>query len=1217
MCNLKKVFAVCFVSSAWLAQGATIEKGTRLEFDAVLPEKENLTLSFGRGLEKLTVISKANGYAWRYSDPTGENPQKRGYPGSTSPREKMTYWWENCDYTPNGRYKRTFSIPHGVGDICEYLQSERWQTPTVRRLAFAVELVDGYLAFYVDDILLHALPATADVAGKELAVRSSRGATVSEVKRSSVVSAPGWYRVPLGKVATSAGNPAADRTMFGDVPFLASSRSVDLARSWVREACVSEYGAPNNGTFGGRWAGALSATPTRLQFRVPNRRYEAMYLLASCTNNNFLTVQFYRPGSGFPVDCVPAEPISADGKLQLIRVPLRQDKLAAFADREILEFELTGRVENYRAHPEPSHYSRHGVGEPSGVLVHAISLKESPLEIDFTPEALGNVWVGMNPSPAYRLKLANRAGSDCAAEVTLETKSYDGKSALKREYSLTVPGKDSAEIRIDVPVKKFGWHSAKLTVNGVPYERSLVVLRPRRYESRPFEAPGLMFGCWPVGMGVHFSLPAYDACSIAFKLGIEAFSFKNLCKQEDIAPLAKQYGVKDFGVATLNTGRPTGYLLPDLEEQLRKTATPESDVSDPSYQNLFAEPGGIGTQASITALCGVPPPPRTPAQEEKYLFFKTNLVRFAEIYRRAFPGKKLMLPWGSPLFTVAYLQDPDTRHLFDGMSFDTAFFDRLPEGQLHSCSLYVLTLLNREWSRYRKDKPLLVSVEGPCISRTAPESLTAGEFMRNMLRCNFILSANGVTRLLACISAGAECASYWGEQHYSGGGLSRLTLNPYPSYAACGTMIRHLRDCEFKRVVPTPSLGIFVLEYANIKTGEPLHVMWTVRGKVPFKAKFRQLFDAMDNVNFPSIISPEPIFMIGCKGDIEFGRQTFDVAETKPEKGAVKVSSLAVWKQSTETPPKEYLENMPGNIIRFPVEMNVTADAGKLSVCLPDGLPDCDAMPFCTTIVPPKSVVLPGRPRVIALEVETEADWGRVVYELKDAEGERFISVGQESTYNVDDTKCDSFFNFSGRRIVRFELPGNRPWDASRYPGSCWWGAYGGNGRVDYPLSLEKIYVERRPKAMHVNALVDVKITPVKFGSLYVERIEPAGGAKMSPPPKGVKRQNPLAEIVGTLPATEITGVTHPLHYYDGTRGHFAFGEMPEAAGYDIYVSLTPTGEGSILLGRNLKASGELVKGFLAGRDHYAFIVWRNKKGEVSKPSKPFKFMLKDEFAEK
>ena len=90
MCNLKKVFAVCFVSSAWLAQGATIEKGTRLEFDAVLPEKENLTLSFGRGLEKLTVISKANGYAWRYSDPTGENPQKRGYPGSTSPREKMT-----------------------------------------------------------------------------------------------------------------------------------------------------------------------------------------------------------------------------------------------------------------------------------------------------------------------------------------------------------------------------------------------------------------------------------------------------------------------------------------------------------------------------------------------------------------------------------------------------------------------------------------------------------------------------------------------------------------------------------------------------------------------------------------------------------------------------------------------------------------------------------------------------------------------------------------------------------------------------------------------------------------------------------------------------------------------------------------------------------------------------------------------------------------------
>ena len=76
--------------------------------------------------------------------------------------------------------------------------------------------------------------------------------------------------------------------------------------------------------------------------------------------------------------------------------------------------------------------------------------------------------------------------------------------------------------------------------------------------------------------------------------------------------------------------------------------------------------------------------------------------------------------------------------------------------------------------------------------------------------------------------------------------------------------------------------------------------------------------------------------------------------------------------------------------------------------------------------------------------------------EFRDAKGELFTSVGNVGTYNVDDPKCESFFNFSGRRLVRFPLPGNRPWDRSHLAGSCWWGASGGDSIVDYPLALEK-----------------------------------------------------------------------------------------------------------------------------------------------------------------
>jgi hypothetical protein len=200
---------------------------------------------------------------------------------------------------------------------------------------------------------------------------------------------------------------------------------------------------------------------------------------------------------------------------------------------------------------------------------------------------------------------------------------------------------------------------------------------------------------------------------------------------------------------------------------------------------------------------------------------------------------------------------------------------------------------------------------------------------------------------------------------------------------------------------------------------------------------------------------------------------------------------------------------------------------------------------------------------------------------------------------------------------VRFELPGNRPWDASRLPGSCWWGAYGGDGVVDYPLSVAKIFIERRTKAMYANAIAEIEPKPALLGALYAEAIDPDSDLRMPPPPAGAPVQNPIAEINGTLEPTEITGVMHPTWQYDGRRGLFAFKEVEEATSYDIYVSLHPTGEGATLLKSGIKQSGELVAGFLPETDNYAFIVWHDKKGAISKPSAPFKFMLHDEFAEK
>lgn len=1206
--------AVCALLAA-AAHGATLEDGGAVSFWATIPERGTVSLSLGRGQERLAVSSKDDAYPWSYRGVDGSNPQERPYPGGSRPLETTPYWWERTDYTPNGRYRRSFAMPDAVEAESEAMQSERWQSAASRRLRFRVELADGMLAFYLDDILLHALAATGDVAGREVKVSASNGATVSAQSLSPVSSAPRFYRVPLGLVASKESSLAADVAEFGGVPFLPGVRAVDVGRSWVRENCIEENGAPNAGAFGGRWAGALSATPCRLQFRVPNRRYEAMYLLASCRERNFLTVQFYRPGSGFPVDCLPAEPIAADGSLQLVRVPIRQDMMAQFADRETLEFELTGRVDLYSAYPEPSYFSRHGGGEPSGVVVHGITLKEAAVEIDFTPERFGGVWTGLSPSPAYLLSVRNRTGSDMDVPVRLKSSSWDGADVTDSSRSVRIAAHSCAKVRLEVPVSKFGWHSVSLSAGGEPYERSLVVLRNRRHDSRPFDAKGIMFGSWPPG-DRHFGPPVYDACRLLFPLGIEAFPFRHICKRADVESLAKKFGVKDFLVSDFNSGRSPWFEEPGLEERMLSNAVPSNAVSAPSYQCLFAEPGGIGPVATAAALCGEPVPEPTEEERARYLFYKTNIVHFSEIFRRNFPGRKLLMPWGSPLFAAAYLRDPDTRGCFDGIGFDTAFFDRLPEGQMHACSLYLLTLFNREWRKFRSGSPLVLSMEGPCLSRVAPEAMSAAEHMRNTMRANLMITANGATRLFSALPGSAEPVSYWGEQHYANGLFSRITLDPRPTYAAMGTMIRHMRDCEFVRAVPTGSHGVFVLEYANRRTGEPLHVAWCVHGRVPYRAKHKGSYDAMDNEDRSGMVSPSPVFIVGCRGGISFGRQVLDLADVTPAPDAVKVGNLAEWRQSAEPPDDEYLNSMPEHIRRHPIQMDVSASGGMLSVALPADAPDAGAMPHCTALVPPAPVALPGRPRVIALEVSAAADWGRVVYVLRDAKGEKFTSVGRPGTYNVDDPRCDSFFSFNGTRLVRMELPGNRPWDASRYRGSQLWGTSGGDGVVDYPLCVEKMFVERRRKVMYVNGLVDADASPVLLGALYAEGIEPDSPMRMPPPPP-FRRVNPMRGLRGTLPPSEVTGVSEPAHYYDGTRGHFAFREMPGAASYDIYVSLNPEGDGAIRLGAKVPGSGALVKGFLPNVDNYAFVVWRNAKGEVSEPSAPFRFMLRNRFAER
>ena len=147
-----------------------------------------------------------------------------------------------------------------------------------------------------------------------------------------------------------------------------------------------------------------------------------------------------------------------------------------------------------------------------------------------------------------------------------------------------------------------------------------------------------------------------------------------------------------------------------------------------------------------------------------------------------------------------------------------------------------------------------------------------------------------------------------------------------------------------------------------------------------------------------------------------------------------------------------------------------------------------ELMPWYNVLRPKsKPILLPGAPSKLGLWVHGASDWGRVIYVLRDAKGERWESIGAKDDFNCDDVHSWSMFNFDGWRYLSFELPGHMPWDSFRKHGTNWWRFDDGDAVVDLPLSLEAIVVEQRSHAFYVNDIQPAASDNVSFGKLYTE----------------------------------------------------------------------------------------------------------------------------------
>lgn len=724
-------------------------------------------------------------------------------------------------------------------------------------------------------------------------------------------------------------------------------------------------------------------------------------------------------------------------------------------------------------------------------------------------------------------------------------------------------------------------------------------------------------------------------------------------------------------------------MMTILQEGLTKMEISPGPLNKADMFMVFSEPGvGPSTYGNLPEYWGEPEYKLTPDEERVFKEYLDKFLVCARLARKTWPDVRIMLPYGDPLFVIPFLRySEEVRSLIDGTALDMPAFERMPEQQLHQLVHHRLYELINEYHKYNK-KPMLAVIEGTCAN-TNPGGLTWDEQADFYTRNFLIYFAYGVYRHPSGPTP-FDCANYWGEEHYGCCGL--FTCLPYaapkPSYVAYATLSRHLNRANFEKWLPTGSLSTYALQFKHYQTGKLVHVLWTIRGKRPVtlgtgvRSQNTEdrivMYDEDDNstvlaekdgkVTFT--IDSSPCYVEGLTADPQVALGEPDHSDailrspaTAGRSTSAKPAALAVklgnpgdgsWAIRAER-DEIYENNSPLQVARFLGKMSVApADAPKeqggpassrplesrdyaraskaLAVRLEKQDKERKVMPWYTCLAPKKPIKLPGKASHLGLWVNAASDWGRVVYCLRDAKGQRWISVGTKEQWNCDDTHQWSSFCFDGWRYLRFELPSNLPYDNFREMGSTWWAHYGpGGGVVNLPLSLEKIIVERRTHAMYVNDPQPTRPDDVLLGDLlaeYATEFDKTGEAvklsriRMPAPAGAAGLGNPLndLEAKGVARAPAITRVEPPAHEYDGTRCLVFFDKTPEAVTYEIWVSPYADGKGAMKLASGWKEPGQLITGLRPEIGFYAFVVYRGKDDKPSKPFKPFRFMLKDMF---
>ena len=355
------------------------------------------------------------------------------------------------------------------------------------------------------------------------------------------------------------------------------------------------------------------------------------------------------------------------------------------------------------------------------------------------------------------------------------------------------------------------------------------------------------------------------------------------------------------------------------------------------------------------------------------------------------------------------------------------------------------------------------------------------------------------------VGCGTEIANSYADTIWCGGTFTRWPMAyPREGALATATLTLVLDKATYSRQLETGSLTAYALEFKG-KDGRWIYALWTARGEtVATLPKGEYEVISMTGARSASdgaavAVSDEPVW-VRCAKPV--GRvtvrpwRTFAAEVAGAREGKVVATLDAAEKVTLDAREDVRLDkgyaNTPHRPGRFAVRTVTDGEKGaavELEHLSQEACPEIMSEYVKLRLREPAVVAEPFD--TIGVWVKGNSSWGRVSFEIVDAEGEKWYSSGSggnEEEGDLYDWPAKAAFNYDGWHFLQLPFTPQSPVTLNGPCGGCWvWTRdASGNGRVDWPVKVTAVGVTQRGRTLD---LIEMKPSDprLRFGAIQVK----------------------------------------------------------------------------------------------------------------------------------